>query len=47
MQRIPLELPVKGSEAVALGDMILQQVEGRALTNAVRGRFAAQSKALP
>jgi len=47
MQRVPLELPVKVSEAVALADLILQQGEGRALTNTVRGRFAAQSKALP
>src|SRR5258708_9008105 len=47
MQRVPLELPVKVSEAVALADLILQQVDGRALTNTVRGRFAAQSKALP
>jgi hypothetical protein len=46
MQRVPLELPVKASEAIALADLVLEQVEGRVLTEDVRGRLAARSKAL-
>jgi len=47
MHRVPLELPLKVSEAVALAGLILKEVEGRVLTSAVRGRFAGQSKTLP
>ena len=42
MQPIPLELPLKASEAASLADVLLDQVEGRALTDDVRNRLAAR-----
>lgn len=39
MSVIPIDLPVKASEAAALADLIFQQVEGRALNDEVRTRL--------
>lgn len=40
MASIPLELPLKPSEAAALADLIFQQADGRPLTDDVRNRLA-------
>ncbi len=47
MQPIPLELPLKASEAASLADVLLDQVEGRALTGDTRSRLASRLDALP
>ncbi|HUS04985.1 MAG TPA: tagaturonate epimerase family protein [Bryobacteraceae bacterium] len=39
MSAIPIELPVKASEAAALADLIFQQLEGRPLNDEVRLRL--------
>ncbi|MEZ5352885.1 MAG: hypothetical protein R2762_09635 [Bryobacteraceae bacterium] len=46
LSTIPLELPVRASEAAALADAVFQQSEGRALTDEVRKRLAARAAAL-
>ena len=43
MSAIPLELPLKASEAAALADLIFQHVEGRPLTEDLRARLASRA----
>jgi hypothetical protein len=42
MSMIPLVLPIKANEAAALADLVYQQLEGNALTQDLRNRFAAR-----
>lgn len=42
MSMIPLVLPLKANEAAALADLVYQQLEGNALTQDLRHRFAAR-----
>ncbi len=42
MSMIPLVLPLKANEAAALADLVYQQLEGNALTQDLRNRFAAR-----
>lgn len=46
MNEIPLELPVKASEAAAVADLIFQQAEGRQLSNDLRSRLAGRASVL-
>ncbi len=43
MSIIPIELPLKASEAASLADLVFQQLEGRALNDDQRGRLSARS----
>lgn len=43
MTQIPLELPVKASEAAALADLVFQVTDGKELTGDVRARLQAQA----
>ena len=43
---IPIELPVKASEAAALADLVFQHQQGRALNDETRNRLAAQAAGL-
>jgi hypothetical protein len=42
MNAVPLELPLKPSEAAALADLIFKHVDGRAPTDDLRGRLAGR-----
>ncbi|MEZ5402473.1 MAG: hypothetical protein R2729_22550 [Bryobacteraceae bacterium] len=46
MSTIPLELPLRASEAAALADAVFQQCEGRPLTDDLRRRLAARAASL-
>lgn len=46
MTAIPLELPVKASEAASLADLLFQQLEGRPLTDDQRSRMVARAGSL-
>ena len=47
MRAVPFELPVKASEAATLAGVLLDQVEGRALTDDLRNRLASRLAGLP
>lgn len=47
MSSIPIELPLKAGEAAQLAELILEQVEGRPLSEDLRGRLASRLNALP
>lgn len=42
MTPVPIELPVKAGEAVALADLVLEHAGGRSLTDGIRGRLAGR-----
>jgi hypothetical protein len=46
LQPVPIDLPVRPSEAAALAELIFAQVEGRALTDDLRNRLAGQCATL-
>ncbi|MBM3814960.1 MAG: hypothetical protein FJW20_25335, partial [Acidimicrobiia bacterium] len=46
MSSVPLELPLKASEAAAVADVIFQQLEGKSLTAEQRQRVSARAAGL-